>query len=202
MQTIEDWLSQLGLSKYMEAFVQNDVDLRALLHVTEADLRELGVSLGHRKIILAAINELPLTSPSPETSQPHTQESLQEQVADRRLLSVLFCDLVGSTALSAQLDPEDMHELIRRYQDSVAGAITRFGGYVAKYLGDGVLAYFGWPMAYEDHAERAIRAGRDAVAGVETLRTPGGAPLQARVGIASGRVVVGDLAGGGVLDRG
>src|SRR5258705_9332999 len=118
MQTIEDWLSQLGLGKYIEAFVQNDVDLRALSHITEADLRELGVSLGHRKIILAAINELPPASLSLETSQPHIPESPQEPTADRRLLSVLFCDLVGSTALSAQLDPEDMHELIRRYQDS------------------------------------------------------------------------------------
>jgi class 3 adenylate cyclase/tetratricopeptide (TPR) repeat protein/ABC-type lipoprotein export system ATPase subunit len=201
MQTIEDWLSQLGLGKYMEAFVQNDVDLRALSHVTEADLRELGVSLGHRKIILAAINELPLISPSLETSQPHTQESGQEQIADRRLLSVLFCDLVGSTALSAQLDPEDMHELIRRYQDSVAGAITRFGGYVAKYLGDGVLAYFGWPMAYEDHAERSIRAALQALAAVEAFQSPDGGQLKARIGIASGQVVVGDIAGSGANER-
>jgi class 3 adenylate cyclase/tetratricopeptide (TPR) repeat protein len=201
MQTIEDWLSQLGLSKYMEAFVQNDVDLRALSHITEADLRELGVSLGHRKIILAAINELPLASPSLETSQPHTPESPQEPTADRRLLSVLFCDLVGSTALSAQLDPEDMHELIRRYQDSVAGAITRFGGYVAKYLGDGVLAYFGWPMAYEDHAERSIRASLQALAAVEAFQTPDGKQLKARIGIASGQVVVGDIAGSGRNER-
>ena len=166
MQTVEDWLSQLGLGKYVEAFVQNDVDLRALPHVTEADLQELGVSLGHRKIILAAINELgqpkldglPPNSLHAEKSEP-LAEALTEPAADRRLLSVLFCDLVGSTALSARLDPEDMHELTRRYQNSVAGAITRFGGYVAKYLGDGVLAYFGWPVAYEDHAERSIRSG-------------------------------------------
>ena len=201
MQTIEDWLSQLGLSKYMEAFVQNDVDLRALSHITEADLRELGVSLGHRKIILAAINELPLASLSLETSQPHAPESPQEQIADRRLLSVLFCDLVGSTALSAQLDPEDMHELIRRYQDSIAGAITRFGGYVAKYLGDGVLAYFGWPMAYEDHAERSIRAGLQALAAVEAFQSPDGQQLKARIGIASGHVVVGDIAGSSANER-
>ena len=150
----------------MEAFVQNDVDLRALPHITEADLQELGVSLGHRKIILAAINGLgqPKLDPLPpgsidaETSD-HFPKSPTEQTADRRLLSVFFCDLVGSTALSAQLDPEDMHELTRRYQNSVAGAVTRFGGYVAQYLGDGVLAYFGWPLAYEDHAERSIRAG-------------------------------------------
>jgi class 3 adenylate cyclase/tetratricopeptide (TPR) repeat protein len=207
MQTIEDWLTQLGLGKYTEAFVQNDVDLRALPHVTEADLQELGVSLGHRKIILAAINAqpgldgLPLTSLPLEEAEPPTTEVPQEPAADRRLLSVLFCDLVGSTALSAQLDPEDMHELTRRYQDSVAGAITRFGGYVAKYLGDGVLAYFGWPMAYEDHAERSIRAGLQALAAVEAFQSPDGEQLKARIGIASGHVVVGDIAGSSANER-
>jgi len=120
--------------------------------------------------------------------EPQTTEVPQEPTADRRLLSVLFCDLVGSTALSAQLDPEDMHDLTRRYQDSVAGAITRFGGYVAKYLGDGVLAYFGWPMAYEDHAERSIRAGLQALAAVEAFQSPDGEQLKARIGIASGHV--------------
>jgi class 3 adenylate cyclase/tetratricopeptide (TPR) repeat protein len=209
MQTIEDWLSQLGLSKYMEAFVQNDVDLRALPHITEADLQELGVSLGHRKIILAAINGLaqpgldgpPLASSSLQDSAPLPTEVPQEPTADRRLLSVLFCDLVGSTALSARLDPEDMHELIRRYQDSVAGAITRFGGYVAKYLGDGVLAYFGWPMAYEDHAERSIRAGLEALAAVKAFQSPDGEQLKARIGIASGHVVVGDISGSSANER-
>jgi class 3 adenylate cyclase/tetratricopeptide (TPR) repeat protein len=209
MQTIEDWLTQLGLRKYMEAFVQNDVDLRALPHITEADLQELGVSLGHRKIILAAINasaqpgldRLPLASLPLEEAEPPTAQVPQEPAADRRLLSVLFCDLVGSTALSAQLDPEDMHELTRRYQDSVAGAITRFGGYVAKYLGDGVLAYFGWPMAYEDHAERSIRAGLQALAAVEAFQSPDGEQLKARIGIASGHVVVGDIAGSSANER-
>ena len=209
MQTIEDWLSQLGLGKYVEAFVQNDVDLRALPHVTEADLQELGVSLGHRKIILAAINELaqpkldglPPDSLRAEKSEP-LAEAPTEPAADRRLLSVLFCDLVGSTALSARLDPEDMHELTRRYQNSVAGAITRFGGYVAKYLGDGVLAYFGWPVAYEDHAERSIRSGLEALAAVEDIHSPDDQPLKARIGIASGHVVVGDIDGSSANERG
>jgi class 3 adenylate cyclase/tetratricopeptide (TPR) repeat protein len=209
MQTIEDWLSQLGLGKYIESFVQNDVDFRALPHITEADLQALGVSLGHRKIILAAINgfarpgldRLPLGSLSIEESERQITEIPQEPTADRRLLSVLFCDLVGSTALSAQLDPEDMHDLTRRYQDSVAGAITRFGGYVAKYLGDGVLAYFGWPMAYEDHAERSIRAGLEALAAVGAVQSPDGAQLKARIGIASGHVVVGDIAGSSANER-
>jgi class 3 adenylate cyclase/tetratricopeptide (TPR) repeat protein len=209
MQTIEDWLSELGLGKYIEAFVQNDVDFRALPHITEADLQALGVSLGHRKIILAAINEFAQHSldriavaPLPlEEPEHQITEVPQEPTADRRLLSVLFCDLVGSTALSAQLDPEDMHDLTRRYQDSVAGAITRFGGYVAKYLGDGVLAYFGWPMAYEDHAERSIRAGLEALAAVEAVQSPDGERLKARIGIASGHVVVGDIAGSSANER-
>lgn len=209
MQTIEDWLSQLGLGKYIEAFVQNDVDLRALPHVTEADLQTLGVSLGHRKIMLATINGFaqpgldrhPLASLSLEESEHQITELPQEPTADRRLLSVLFCDLVGSTALSARLDPEDMHDLTRRYQDSVAGAITRFGGYVAKYLGDGVLAYFGWPMAYEDHAERSIRAGLQALAAVEAVQSLNGEQLKARIGIASGHVVVGDIAGSSANER-
>ena len=199
MQTIEDWLDQLGLGKYAQAFVQNDVDLRALPHIAEADLQELGVSLGHRKIILAAINGF--APPPAEADVPRTTEVATEPAADRRLLSVLFCDLVGSTALSAQLDPEDMHELTRRYQDSVAGAITRFGGYVAKYLGDGVLAYFGWPMAYEDHAERSIRAGLEVMAAVDALQSPTGQRLKARIGIASGHVVVGDIAGSSAKER-
>ncbi|OWW04040.1 guanylate cyclase [Rhizobium sp. R72] len=191
MQTIGDWLGQLGLGKYAEAFVENDVDLRALPHVAESDLRELGVSLGHRKIILAAISRLAQQAPD---EQPFGLAA-SEAAADRRLLSVLFCDLVGSTALSAELDPEDMHEVTRHYQDSVAGAVTRFGGYVAKYLGDGVLAYFGWPMAFEDHAERSIRAGLEAMAAVDALQSPNAQRLKARIGIASGHVVVGNTDG-------
>lgn len=197
MQTIEDWLAQLGLGKYAAAFVENDVDLRALPHIAESDLREIGVSLGHRKIILAAISEL---AQQRSNQQPPSAEA-SEAAADRRLLSVFFCDLVGSTPLSAQLDPEDMHELIRRYQDSVAGAVTRFGGHVAKYLGDGVLAYFGWPMAYEDHAERSIRAALEAMAAVDVLQSPNAQALKARIGIASGHVVVGNTVGN-VNERG
>ncbi len=217
MPSIEDWLNGLGLGKYSKTFAANDVDLRALPHLNSADLQELGVSLGHRKIMLAAIAEMREAAPEEtevETKQerptpvvdpqsgPSGAEPAGEPGPDLRLLSVLFCDMVDSTSLSAQFNAEEMHDLISAYHDAVASAVTRFGGYVAKFLGDGVLAYFGWPMAYEDHAERAIRGGLAAIAGVENLKTPAGAPLQSRVGIASGRVVVGDLAGGGVLDRG
>ena len=207
MQTIEDWLSQLGLGKYLEAFVQNDVDLRALPHVTEADLQELGVSLGHRKIILAAINGLG-NHPGPRllhllqrirNLRPPT--SLRNRLQTGGCLVFSFVTWLARLRYLPQLDPEDMHELTRRYQDSVAGAITRFGGYVAKYLGDGVLAYFGWPMAYEDHAERAIRAGLEALAAVEAFQSPDGEQLRARIGIASGHVVVGDIAGSSANER-
>jgi class 3 adenylate cyclase/tetratricopeptide (TPR) repeat protein len=212
MPSIEDWLNGLGLGKYSKVFAQNDVDLRALPHLNDADLHELGVSLGHRKVILAAVAEMHQGETSDadlETMQKRRgatgnrqKEPTVEPGPDLRLLSVLFCDMVDSTGLSARFNAEEMHELISVYQETVAGAVRGFGGYVAKFLGDGVLAYFGWPMAYEDHAERAIRAGFAAIAGVEGLKTPAGAPLQSRVGIASGRVVVGDLVGGGVLDRG
>jgi class 3 adenylate cyclase/tetratricopeptide (TPR) repeat protein len=217
MPSIVDWLNGLGLGKYSATFAENDVDMRALPELNSADLQELGVSLGHRKIMLAAIAAL--REPKPQETEVETKqgpsagaadgrpgtgtaEVVAEPGPDLRLLSVLFCDMVDSTSLSGQFNAEEMHDLIGTYQQTVADAVTRFGGHVAKFLGDGVLAYFGWPMAYEDHAERAIRAGLAAIAGVESLKTPAGAPLRSRVGIASGRVVVGDLAGGGVLDRG
>jgi class 3 adenylate cyclase/ABC-type transport system involved in cytochrome c biogenesis ATPase subunit len=216
MPSIEDWLDGLGLGKYSRVFVENDVDHRALPHLNDADLQELGVSLGHRKVMLAAIAELHRVAPTesvfetkPERLKPIGDRQPEPGVAkpgepgpDLRLLSVLFCDMVESTRLSARFNAEEMHDLIGAYQQAVAIAVERYGGYVAKFLGDGVLAYFGWPMAYEDHAERAIRAGHAAIGGVGSLKTPAGAPLQSRIGIASGRVVIGDLAGGGVLDRG
>ena len=182
---IKHWLERHGLDTYVEIFAANDIDLRALPHLTETDLRELGLSMGHRKILLAAAAE--------KTPHRHLHAD-GSHTAERRQLTVMFCDLVGSTSLSQALDPEDLREVFRRYQDRVAGAITRYGGHVAKYLGDGVLAYFGWPRAHEDQSERAVRAGLDATAAVRQIEADG-RPLQARVGIASGEVVIGDLAG-------
>jgi len=169
MPMVEDWLNGLGLGKYAEAFAANDVDRRALPHLDTADLQELGVSPGHRKIMLAAIAELRGSGPEvikaeqralavDGVSEPRDAEATGEPGPDVRLLSVLFCDMVGSTGLSSRFSAEEMHDLIGSYHQTVASAVTRFGGYVAKFLGDGVLVYFGWPMAYEDHAERAIRA--------------------------------------------
>ncbi len=182
---IQTWLEQHGLGNYTEVFAENDIDSRALPHLSEGDLRELGLSMGHRKIFLAAL--------AVEQPRRHLHAD-GSHAAERRQLTVMFCDLVGSTSLSQALDPEDLREVMRRYQDRVAGAITRYGGHVAKYLGDGVLAYFGWPRAYEDQSDRAVRAGLDAILAVREIDA-NGEQLAARVGIATGEVVIGDLAG-------
>ena len=205
---LETWLGKLSLDKYAEVFRSNDIDRRALRHLGDADLRELGVSLGHRKIMLAAIAALetgtvdPINAsdaPLPDEGYP-SPHARKEQSAERRLVSVLFCDLVGSTVLAQRLDPEHMRDQLSGYQERVAGAIKRYGGHVAHYLGDGVMAIFGWPMAHEDQAERAVLAGLEALAAVQALEAPGGARLQARVGVASGGVVVGHLSGVGRQD--
>ena len=195
------WLHGLGLGQYEQAFRDNAVDAEVLRELTGDDLKELGVSLvGHRRRLLAAIAAL-----REGTAPPSAVSSRAELVppvatapeAERRQLTVMFVDLVGSTALSSRLDPEEMREVLRSYQNTVAGELARFEGHVAKFLGDGVLAYFGWPRAHEDEAERAVRAGLAAAEAVARLTTPTGSPLVARVGIATGLVVVGDLVGEG-----
>ena len=193
MQQIADWLEKLGMSEYAGRFAENGIDVSVLRHLTDQDLKDIGVLLGHRRKMLAAIAELAgaaRTSPQPELTEPKPQDT-----AERRQVTVMFSDLVGSTALSARMDPEDLREVISAYQKCVAETVQRFGGFVAKYMGDGVLVYFGYPQAHEDDAERAVRAGLELVAAVEALKTH--APLQTRVGIATGLVVVGDLIGSG-----
>ncbi len=186
------WLRGLGLGQYEQAFRDNDIDAGLLPTLTTDELRELGVaSLGHRKRLLAAIAAL--ATPA----APGGSLSSQPPRAERRQLTVLFADLVGSTALSSRLDPEDMREVLHAYQDSATGEIARVDGHVAKLMGDGVLAYFGWPHAHEDDAERAVRAGLVIAEAVARLATPAREPLAARVGIATGLVVVGDLVGEG-----
>ena len=206
---IREWLEDLGLGKYSETFTENDVDFRALPHLDREDLKELGVSLGHRKVILAAVSKLSVgdddqlgsevAAPSAEMAEEHSAPSAK--AAERRQLTVMFCDLVGSTELSVRLDPEDLHDLMRRYQDAVAGVVARFEGHVAKFLGDGVLAYFGWPRAHEDQAERAVRSGLAAVDAVAKLKSEDGHALAARVGIATGQVVIGDIVGESATDE-
>ena len=197
------WLRGLGLGQYEQAFRDNDVDAEVLPELTADDLERLGVaSLGHRRKLLAAIAALPAGHPPPcPRRQPNRRSTparpARATEAERRQLTVMFVDLVGSTALSGRLDPEEMREVLRAYQDAVAGEVARFEGHVAKFMGDGVLAYFGWPRAHEDDAERAVRAGLAIVEAVGRLATPDGEPLAARVGIATGLVVVGDLVGEG-----
>jgi class 3 adenylate cyclase len=189
-----DWLATLGLSEYAGCFADNDIDISVLHHLTEQDLRELGVSLGHRRKMLAAIAEL--VGAAPGTSQlAASPESKGPEEAERRQLSVMFCDLVGSTKLSTRLDPEDLRAVFGAYHRCCTELIEQKGGFVAKYMGDGVLAYFGYPRAQEHDAERAVQAGLALVEAVPGLDTAVGVPLQVRVGIATGLVVVGDLIG-------
>lgn len=205
MKQITDWLGKLGMSEYAEQFVANDIDLGVLVDLTDRDLKELGVSsLGHRRKLLRAIADLETIEKSVPavavaTAAPAAPRSLD--TAERRQLTIMFCDLVGSTALSARLDPEDMREIVGAYQRCCADLITRAGGFVAKYMGDGVLAYFGYPQAHEDDAERAVRAGLTLVEAVPKLKTAASVPLHARFGIATGLVVVGDLVGAGAAQE-
>jgi class 3 adenylate cyclase len=195
------WLRSLGLGKYEAAFRENEIDDTVLPSLTEEHLKQLGVTaLGHRVKLLDAIAALrgdasgktPSVDPTTTSSAPSAHP---EDRAERRQVTVMFSDLVGSTALSARMDPEDLREVISAYQKCVAETVQRFGGFVAKYMGDGVLIYFGYPQAHEDDAERAVRAGLELVAAVSALKTH--APLQTRVGVATGLVVVGDLIGSG-----
>src|SRR6185312_9888021 len=191
MQQVADWLEKLGLGQYAQRFAENDIDFAVLAKLNDADLKELGVtSLGHRKRLSEAIAERAAAAPSPTPVEPKAPD-----VAERRQVTVMFSDLVGSTALSARMDPEDLREVISSYQKCVAEVVQRFAGFVAKYMGDGVLVYFGYPQAHEDDAERAVRAGLELVAAVGGLKTH--APLQTRVGVATGLVVVGELIGSG-----
>ena len=194
MQQVTDWLEKLDLGQYARRFAENDIDASVLPHLTDQSLKELGVSLGHRLKILAAIKEL--SPPTPTTPQPAApMEAKPQDVAERRQVTVMFSDLVGSTALSARMDPEDLREVISAYQKCVAETVQRFGGFVAKYMGDGVLVYFGYPQAHEDDAERAVRAGLELIHAVGGLKSS--ITLQTRVGIATGLVEVGDLIGSG-----
>ena len=195
------WLRSLGLGKYEAAFRENEIDETVLPSLTEEHLKQLGVTaLGHRVKLLDAIAAFPSDASDKTPSDDATTTSSPpsphpEDRAERRQVTVMFSDLVGSTALSARMDPEDLREVISAYQKCVAATVGRFGVFVAKYMGDGVLVYFGYPQAHEDDAERSMRAGLELVRAVGDLKTH--APLQTRVGIATGLVVVGDLIGSG-----
>ncbi len=197
-------LQDLGLEVYAETFEANDIDLEALGYLDDGDLKELGLSLGHRRKLLAAIGDLdPVardSGPGPVDRDAGSQDragpdTSGQGAVERRLLTVMFIDIVGSTALWHEFDPEELRALVRNYQVAVTAAVVRYEGYVASFLGDGVLAYFGWPRAHEDEAERAVRAARDALSAVKKIETKDGEHLRARVGIATGEVVVGSIVG-------
>src|SRR5271157_2005078 len=191
------WLRGLGLEQYETLFRENDIDAEILGDLTDSDLEKIGVSLGHRKRLLKAVATLAGPPPAPAAASTPVPPASPQDAAERRQLTVMFSDLVGSTSLSAGLDPEDMREVIRAYQDAVSGEVARYDGLIAKFMGDGVLAYFGFPRAHEDDAERAVRAGLDIAGVVATLDTRAKVSLNVRIGVATGIVVVGDLAGQG-----
>src|ERR1700747_1549412 len=189
MQQIVEWLQKLGLGQYAHRFAENDITFVILPDLTDQDLEKIGVvSLGHRRQLLRAISELRgAVEPGTATKAP----AASHDAAERRQVTVMFSDLVGSTALSARMDLEDLREVISAYQHCVAETVARFGGFVAKYMGDGILVYFGYPHAHEDDPERAVRAGLELITRVAGVNAH--APLQVRVGIATGLVVVGHL---------
>jgi class 3 adenylate cyclase/tetratricopeptide (TPR) repeat protein len=186
MASIREWLTELSLGQYADAFEQNDIDPEVAVDLTDGDLEKLGVSMGHRKKLLKAI-----AASSEAETKPLKTPTWE---AERRQITVMFCDLVGSTALSERLDPEDLRSLMQAYQQAAGAVIERYGGHVAQYLGDGLMTYFGWPQAHEDDAERAVRAGLDVVDAVKDVGSS--SALQVRIGIATGAVVVGETGAG------
>jgi class 3 adenylate cyclase len=202
MLDVARWLADQGLGHHAEAFAENGIAGDVLRDLTDADLKELGLNLGDRKRLLKAIAALDAKG-TQERAEPagQTATPTAPRDAERRQLTIMFIDLVGSTELSARLDPEEMSEVIRAYHRCCAHVIGRWGGHVAKFMGDGVLAYFGWPQAHENEAERAVRAGLAITGAVGHLSNPGGEPLVARVGIATGLVMVGELIGDGAAQE-
>src|ERR1700731_82242 len=196
MTGIAEWLASIGLGEYAQRFGENAIDLSVVRDLTEQDLKDLGVLLGHRRKMLRAIAEL--KGDVPQTSQAGNKPAPRDG-AERRQLTVMFCDLVGSTALSARLDPEDLRVVISAYLACVAEVIGRNEGVIARYMGDGVLAYFGYPQAHEDDPEQAIRAGLGCIERLNRIEMV--ERLQVRVGIATGLTIVGDLIGSGAAQE-
>src|SRR5580704_9628469 len=194
MSELRDWLRRHKFEQYAEIFEANDIDLDVLPELSERDLEQLGVSMGNRRRLRKALAER-----DAEPAGPSAADAPGE--AERRQVTVLFCDMVGSTALSGTVDPEILGALIRRYQDAVAGVIGRFGGFVAKFMGDGVLAYFGFPRAFEDAAERSVRAAIGILSEVGEIELPDNSRVQARIGIATGLGVVGEIIGTGIAQE-
>src|SRR5215471_9397325 len=193
------WLRELGLGRYEPAFIENAIDSEVLPELTEDDLKKLGIPLGDRKRLIKAIRAMVAGSPAAFITTGEDGQSGQARAVERRHLTVMICDLVGSTALSARLDPEDMDAVIKAYHAGCTRIVQAYDGFLGDFRGDGILAYFGHPRAHEDDAERTVRAGLDIIAAVAELETPAAEPLAVRIGIATGLVVVGDLSGESAL---
>ena len=177
------WLQGLGLEKYSAVLAGHDIDLTVVPDLTEQDLEKLGLSLGHRRKFLAAAGKFrPVAASSPVSAAPVQLSPQPTALAERRQVTVVFIDLVGSTALGSELDPEDLIHLLRQYREACVAAVGKYDGYIAQYLGDGILVYFGFPLALEHAAELAVRAGLETVEKVARLKRPDGLPLQCRVG--------------------
>lgn len=201
VEDVRNWLSGLGLEAYIDAFVENEIDPALLPHLTGDDLTALGVTkLGHRKKLLMAMKDL-RTGAAPRGAGRHDARETRTPHAERRQLTVMFVDVVDSTALAGRIDPEDLRDILTGFQNAVAGSVARFDGQVAKYMGDGVLCYFGWPKAHEDDAERAVRAGLDILRVLKKIETTGRERISVRIGVATGLVVVGDLIGEGAAQE-
>ena len=187
MRQIAEWLAKIGLERYTPAFTDNDIDVEVLRYLTDADLERIGVSLGHRRKLLAAIGELgggaaqppselnkqeaaERRAPTPTTVAPPPPSASAEVAGERRYLTVMFCDLVGSTGIAAQLDAEEWRDLVGAYLDAASAAVMEMGGHVAKKLGDGLMALFGYPLAHENDAERAVRAALSIQRALADLR--------------------------------
>lgn len=194
MKSFAGWLREIGLESYESIFADNDIDFSVARELSEVDLKELGLSLGHRKKFLSALSALDF-APEVGTTAAPAQDAQPAPTGERRQLTVMFCDLVGSTALAERLDPEELRALLHDYRTQCGKVIARYEGHVARYVGDGILTYFGWPAAHEEDAERSIRAALDIVQAVKTVPAP--EMLSVRIGIATGPVVVGEQAGEG-----
>jgi class 3 adenylate cyclase len=204
MMDVGSWLRGLGLERYEAAFRENEIDETVLPSLTADDLKDLGIGIvGHRRKLLDAIAALRADANTkvPLSDTLPTIDRSPKDAAERRHLTVMICDLVGSTALSARLDPEDLRGVIGAYHTCIAEVIGRYQGIIARYMGDGVLVYFGYPQAHEDDAEQGVRAGLALVDAVANLRTDFDAALKVRIGIATGTVVVGDLIGEGAAQE-
>ena len=209
MQDIQSWLAELGLEKYGPAFAEAEIQFSDLVDLTEEDLKEVGLPVGPRRRASSAIramaeNDMPaaIGIANDSTEKPRHQEQLDTSSnAERRHLTVMFVDLVGSTEMATRFDVEDMRNVITGYQNTVAGVVSRYEGFVAKFMGDGVMCYFGWPRAGEDDAERAVRAGLAIINSVRTTTAPDGTALATRIGVATGVVIVGDLIGSGATQE-